>query len=163
MKGSRTGASSLAGHHCSRRSFLQAGTLAVAGASGLVSGSALHAEQAATADAVIQIILSGGPSQLDTWDPKPAAPSTVRGPFRPISTSVPGLQISELFPEMARRAGQFAIARSLHHGEAPVHEVGLEILNTGRGSANGARPVPVGDRISLQRPSATSPSWVWLE
>lgn len=163
MKGSRTGETGLASIHCSRRGFLQAGTLAVAGVSEFLSRTAARAAQTATADAVIQIILAGGPSQLDTWDPKPAAPSTVRGPFRPISTSVPGLQISEIFPDIARHAGQIAIVRSLSHDEAPVHETGIKILNTGASFAAGARSAAVGDWASLHRPSVNTPSWVWLE
>jgi uncharacterized protein (DUF1501 family) len=162
MTESRNSEASKTSQHWSRRTFLQAGTLACAGASGLGFAKAARAEQTATADAVIQIILSGGPSQLDTWDPKPAAPASIRGPFRPIATSVPGMKISELFPEMARRAGQFAIVRSLHHDEAPVHEVGLEILNTGRDSAHRTTPVAVGERVSLLRPSVGARSWAWL-
>src|SRR5947209_4878168 len=55
-----------------------------------------------TADACIQLFLVGGPSQLDTWDLKPNAPSDIRGPFRPVATTVPGITISEHFPRMAR-------------------------------------------------------------
>jgi hypothetical protein len=59
--------------------------------------------------------LTGGASQLDTWDMKPDAPSEVRGPFRPIKTNVPGIEISEIFPRMARHADKYAIVRSVHH------------------------------------------------
>jgi hypothetical protein len=59
--------------------------------------------------------LTGGPSQLDTFDMKPDAPSQIRGPFRPIRTNVPGIEISEIFPRMARHADKFAIIRSVHH------------------------------------------------
>lgn len=163
MKGSRTGGAGLASYHCSRRRFLHAGTLAVAGVSEFLTRKSARAEQTATADAVIQIILSGGPSQLDTWDPKPAAPSTVRGPFRPISTCVPGMRFTEIFPNISRHAGQIAIVRSLSHDEAPVHETGIEILNTGARFVAGARSAAVGDWASLHRPSVNAPSWVWLE
>jgi hypothetical protein len=61
--------------------------------------------------------LTGGPSQLDTWDMKPDAPSEVRGPFRPIRTNVPGMEISEIFPRMAKHADKYAIIRSVHHTE----------------------------------------------
>ena len=63
----------------------------------------------------ILLFLVGGPGQLDTWDLKPDAPSHVRGPFRPIRTSVPGIDICEHFPLMAKMADRFAIVRSLHH------------------------------------------------
>jgi Protein of unknown function (DUF1501) len=113
---------------CSRRGFLQAGSLALAGVSQWPAPNLSRAAPKATADAAIQIVLSGGPSQLDTWDPKPAAPSTIRGPFRPIRTTVPGMQISELFPETARHANQIALVRSLSHDAPPVHEIGMEII-----------------------------------
>jgi uncharacterized protein (DUF1501 family) len=80
----------------------------------------------------ILLFLTGGPSQLDTWDPKPSAPARVRGPFRPIRTSVPGIHLSENFPRMARVADRFAIVRSVHHDAAPVHETGQQLMQTGR-------------------------------
>ena len=85
----------------------------------------------ASADSAILILLSGGPSQLDTWDPKPQAPSSVRGPFRSISTNVVGMQVSELFPRMACHADKFALVRSVYHDQAPVHEIGTAILQGG--------------------------------
>jgi hypothetical protein len=51
---------------------------------------------------VILIFLSGGPAQLDTFDPKPDAPEEVRGPFGSIPTAVPGVRVTELFPRIAR-------------------------------------------------------------
>src|SRR3954453_11328579 len=50
----------------------------------------------------IMLFLVGGPSHIDTWDPKPDAPAEVRGPFRPAATRVPGMQISDIFPRMAQ-------------------------------------------------------------
>jgi hypothetical protein len=82
--------------------------------------------------AVILLLLVGGPSQLETWDPKPDAPSEVRGPFGSIATRVPGVRISEHLPALAARTNQFAIIRSLHHDSAPIHETGLQLLQTGR-------------------------------
>ncbi len=116
---------------CSRRGFLQAGAVALAGFSDLVAAKPATASEGASADSVILILLSGGPSQLDTWDPKPLAPSSIRGPFRPISTNVVGMQISELFPLMARHADKFALVRSVYHDQAPVHEIGAKILRSG--------------------------------
>jgi uncharacterized protein (DUF1501 family) len=63
--------------------------------------------------AVILIWLSGGPSQLDTWDPKPDAPSEVRGPFGSIATKVPGVRISEHFPLQATIVDRVALVRSV--------------------------------------------------
>ena len=70
------------------------------------------------AKSCILIFLWGGPSQLDTWDPKPNAPEDIRGPFRPIPTSVPGISISEHFPLLARQAHRLSIVRSMNHADA---------------------------------------------
>jgi uncharacterized protein (DUF1501 family) len=116
-----------------RRDFLRVGSLS-AGAVGL-SLADLSASQARPATAEVSCILLflvGGPSQIDTWDPKPAAPSNVRGPFRPIPTNVPGLALAETFPLMAQRADRFAVVRSVHHREAPIHETGQQLMQTGR-------------------------------
>lgn len=78
----------------------------------------------------IVIVLTGGPSQLDTWDPKPDAPSEIRSPFRPIRTNVPGIQISEIFPRMARCADKFALCRSVYSDASPQnHEDGMRLID----------------------------------
>lgn len=102
----------------SRRSFLKAGSLGAWG--GFCSGwPAMHAGAASSGNAraksVILIFNCGAPSHIDLWDPKPLASDGVRGPFRPIDTNVPGIQVSELLPEVAKRADQLAIIRSVHH------------------------------------------------
>src|SRR6202022_4477698 len=80
----------------------------------------------------IMLMLVGGPSQIDTWDPKPNAPAEVRGPFKPIATNVPGMQISEIFPKMARQADQFSLVRSVYHTATAVHDTGYQTMQTGR-------------------------------
>jgi hypothetical protein len=80
----------------------------------------------------ILLMLVGGPSQLDTWDMKPDAPSAIRGPFRPIRTNVPGIEISEIFPRMARHADKYALIRSVYHDAASVHDTGHQLMQTGR-------------------------------
>jgi hypothetical protein len=67
------------------------------------------------ARAVILIFNCGAPSHLDLWDMKPDAPDTVRGSFKPIDTSVPGVRISELMPRLARQMHRLALVRTLHH------------------------------------------------
>src|SRR5205823_1831612 len=62
---------------------------------------------------------------------KPDAPDTIRGPFKPIKTKVPGMDISEHFPLMAQRADQYAIVRSVNHKAAPIHETGHQMMQTG--------------------------------
>jgi hypothetical protein len=64
---------------------------------------------------IILLWLWGGPSHLDTFDMKPTAPIEYRGPFAPIATNVPGIEICELFPRLSRHADKYAILRSLHH------------------------------------------------
>lgn len=103
--------------HCDqipRRSFLRAGAM---GFAGLTLADLLRAEAAAgtgsSQKAVINIHLDGGPPQLDTIDLKPEAPVEIRGEFSPISTQIPGLQISELMPRVASIADRFAFIRTL--------------------------------------------------
>ena len=116
-----------------RRDFLR-----VSGAAGLTLADLPLLRAAANSEVnCIFLFLVGGPSQLDTWDLKPNAPSTVRGPFRPIKTNVPGIDICEHFPLMARMADRYAIVRSVHHEAAPVHETGQQLMQTGRLSHGG--------------------------
>jgi hypothetical protein len=114
-----------------RRQFLHAGAAAAVAASVPALGQAA-ATPKPTADAVIFLMLTGGPSQLDTWDPKPHAPSGVRSPFRPIPTRVPGMRFTELFPKMAAMADRFSLVRGLHHEAAPIHETGFQLVQTGK-------------------------------
>src|SRR5215471_9832678 len=84
----------------SRRWFLQTGLAGLAGLSlpDLLRRRASGATKNADRKAVILVWLSGGPSQLDTWDPKPDAPAEVRGPFNSITTKIPGVRFSEHLP-----------------------------------------------------------------
>lgn len=114
-----------------RRQFLAAaGAVGATAALGMSAPS--RSRLAPTADSVIFLMLTGGPSQLDTFDPKPDAPSDVRSPFAAVPTKVPGLHLTELFPKMAGIADKFALVRSVHHTDAPIHEVGFQWVNTGR-------------------------------
>src|SRR5437660_10403025 len=61
----------------------------------------------------ILLFLMGGPPQHSTWDPKPDAPAEVRGEFRPIATAVPGLQVGELMPRLARLADRLCVLRAV--------------------------------------------------
>src|SRR5262245_6643957 len=99
----------------SRRWFLQTGLAGLAGLSlpALLRCRAQAAAGRADRKAVILIWLSGGPSQLDTWDPKPAAPSEVRGPFGSTATKVPGVRVSEYFPLQATIVDRLALVRSV--------------------------------------------------
>src|SRR5687767_3810724 len=87
----------------SRRSFLQVGFLSALGLT-LPEFLAMRQAQAAAAPrrSVILVWLWGGPSHVELFDPKPEAPSDIRGPFRAISTNVPGMQVNELLPRLAK-------------------------------------------------------------
>lgn len=128
-----------------RRSFLKAGTTGMAG---LTLPTAIAREASGSAVAAtdeirncITIFLVGSPGHLDTWDLKPEAPVEFRGPFRPIDTNVPGMQICEHFPLMARMMDKVALIRSLHHTTGAAHENGQRWMMTGCDfSADDVRP-----------------------
>jgi hypothetical protein len=98
----------------SRRSFLQIGGAAMGGlALNQILAMEARAGIGSSNKAIINIYLPGGPSHLDMWDLKPSAPVEIRGEFSPISTNVPGIQICELFPRIARMMDKFVLVRSL--------------------------------------------------
>src|SRR5262245_39677168 len=72
----------------------------------------------------------GGTSHIDTWDPKPNAPPEIRGEFKPISTAVPGIQVGEHMPLLARQMNRLAIVRSMHH-QSTAHGKGMYWNMTG--------------------------------
>jgi hypothetical protein len=117
-----------------RRDFLHAGSLSMLGLT-LPAFLEMQAQGAIRKDKdinCIMLFLLGAPSQLDTWDMKPDAPAEIRGPFNPIKTNVPGMEISEIFPRMARHADKFSIVRSVYHTAAAVHDTGHQMMQTGR-------------------------------
>jgi len=118
----------------SRREMLQAGAVGLLGL-GMNHVAALRslAGQAAPprkARAVIFIFLSGGLSQLDSFDPKPAAPDKIRGEFRPTATRSPGVQICEHLPLLAQRSDRWSLVRSLTHSHN-AHSAGHLAMLTG--------------------------------
>jgi hypothetical protein len=111
----------------------------------------------------IMLFLLGAPSQLDTWDMKPEAPEEIRGPFKPIKTNVPGMEISEIFPRMAKRADQFSIIRSVYHTAAAVHDTGHQMMQTGRLFTGGLEHPHIGSVLSyLKGPKGDVPAHVLL-
>jgi hypothetical protein len=83
------------------------------------------------AKSAILIFNCGAPSHIDLWDMKPDATDTIRGEFTPISTNVPGIQISELMPRLAERTDKLAIVRSVHHSHSS-HNSGMYWTIVGR-------------------------------
>ena len=137
-----------------RRDFLQVGTLGAIGLS-LPQLMASKAQGAVAKDhderSVILIFNLGAPSQLDTWDMKPDAPSEIRGPFQPIKTNVPGLDISEIFPLHAKHADKFSLVRSVYHTAAAVHDTGHQMMQTGRLFTGGVNTPHAGCALSYLR------------
>ena len=121
----------------SRRNFLRQCAAAIPAAPAL--GRSWHTDPKSDRRCIF-LWLTGGPSHLDTFDPKPSAPANVRGPFRPIATRVPGIRVTELLPRMAVRADRIAFIRSMHHEAAPIHETGQQLLQTGRLCQDGECP-----------------------
>lgn len=121
-----------------RRELMRIGALQVAGltlptllrARAMASTAPAPDAMFGRAKSVIWLYLAGGPSQFETFDPKPDAPTEVRGIFNPISTNVPGIQISELLPRTARIADKLAIVRSMATDDNN-HESGGYWINTG--------------------------------
>ena len=126
-----------------RREWLRIGTLAGLGlgAGSLSPQARLLAANAipnsdcpagfGRAKSVIVLCASGGQSQLDTWDPKPDAPDSIRGEFASIATSVTGLRLCEHMPRLARLANQFTIIRSMSHDDLD-HGSALYLSLTGQ-------------------------------
>jgi hypothetical protein len=137
-----------------RRDFLRVGVL---GATGLSLADYFRLAEAGEvrggkATSAIFINLGGGPSHLDSFDLKPDAPEEYRGEFKPIATNVPGLEICEHLPKLARCADKFALLRGVSHSLAE-HEMGTRYMNTGN------RPIPslefpgYGSVVSKELPS----------
>ena len=131
----------------SRRELLRIGT---ATALGLSLPAVLRADESrsssgtkAHADHCILIFLNGGPSHLDMWDMKPDAPAEIRGEFKPVATSVPGVQLSEHLPKLATQMHRATLVRSMHHGVNNAHAAAVYCGLTGhdRGElGGGAKP-----------------------
>ena len=149
-----------------RRDFLHAGSVGMLGL-GLSDFLSLKAQGAVSKDKsdvnVIMLFLVGGPSQLDTWDMKPNAPSEIRGPYKPIKTNVPDIEISEIFPRMARHADKWSLVRTLYHTAAAVHDTGHQMMQTGRLFQGGLKHPHVGSVLGkLRGPKGDVPAHVLL-
>ncbi|HAW31348.1 MAG TPA: DUF1501 domain-containing protein, partial [Planctomycetaceae bacterium] len=144
-------------HTCSgvtRRDFLQVGTL---GAMGLSLPQYLEAKEKGLVDkkndnrSAIMIFNLGAPSQLDTFDMKPDAPAEIRGPFKPISTASPDIDISEILPLHAKVADKFSLVRSCYHTAAAVHDAGWQMMQTGRLFTGGINTPHIGSVVDYLR------------
>ena len=116
-----------------RRDFLKVGSLGLLGISlpDLLRGAALNGLRPGAAKSCLLVFLDGGPAQQDMWDMKPEAPREVRGEFKPISTTVPGVQICDHMPLLAKQMHHLALIRSVHH-DVMVHSAATYYMLTGR-------------------------------
>ncbi|MEL6107564.1 MAG: DUF1501 domain-containing protein [Planctomycetota bacterium] len=111
----------------------------------------------------VLIFLKGGPSHQDTFDMKPLAPAEYRGEFRPIRTNVPGIEICEHLPQLAKRADQYAITRGITHNLAD-HGIGTSYLLTGNRPTPTVRYPMYGSVVSHQRAAEHDlPSFVSID
>jgi len=109
----------------------------------------------------IFIMQQGGPSHIDTFDLKPLAPAEIRGPYKPVATPVPGFQVGELLPRLARLANRYCVIRSMTSPQ-PEHPGAVHALLAGSGKAQPDDPY-LGSILSKVRPSVGQvPSYVWL-
>ena len=128
-----------------RRAALRAGAVGLLGV-GMNHLAALRAAKPAPAKSAIYIFLSGGLSQLDSFDLKPDAPAEIRGEFKPIPTATPGIQICEHLPQLAARSRHWALVRSLTH-RTNNHSDGHQMMLSGRSD------LPPGFNPSMPRPA----------
>jgi uncharacterized protein DUF1501 len=144
----------------SRREFLRVGGLAVGGLSlpRLLAG---EPPAQARAKSCLLIFMDGGPSHLELWDLKPDAPAEVRGEFRPISSSVPGVTVGELLPLTSQQMHHVAQVRSVHHS-INDHNAGSYYMLAGRSPVDGSSLIqtdsaktfpPIGPVVAKERPA----------
>jgi hypothetical protein len=144
-----------------RRRLLQVGGI---GALGLTLPELLVGENSSdTAErSCIFIVQYGGCSHIDSLDPKPAAPEDIRGPYKPIQSRAPDIQLGELLPQLATLADRFAVVRSMSHGNGG-HDGGMHVAMTGHSVPAPDTPY-YGSVVARVRPSTRNmPSYVWLQ
>lgn len=147
-----------------RRQFLRVGALGA----GLTLSQYLRLANAGAADttttrSAILVFLKGGPSHQDTFDLKPDAPSDYRGEFNPIKTNVPGVDICEHLPKLARCADQYALIRGITHNLAD-HGLGSTYMLTGNRPGSLVKYPTFGSVVSKELPSPPDlPAFVSIE
>ncbi|MBL8852317.1 MAG: DUF1501 domain-containing protein [Planctomycetaceae bacterium] len=134
------------GYLVDRRTALQVGAAGVVGTTlPFAAGPAAAATGSGRAKSVLLVVCSGGPSQLEVWDPKPSAPVEVRGDFSAISTAASGVMIGEHMPRLAQQLGRWSILRTLKHVEGN-HLLAMHVALTGRPT-----PIPRSTASDLDR------------
>lgn len=133
MESSRQSAGNLGQRRASRRALLQIGAMGFGGLSlpRYLRAEAAGQTKAAKAKSCILLFQFGGPSHLDTFDPKPTAPAEIRGEFATVATRTPGLAFCEHLPKLAALSDRFALVRGVHHNRS-AHNPGAYYSLTGR-------------------------------
>jgi hypothetical protein len=155
-----------------RRDLVRVGSLGLVGLSlpELVGSAQSQGLRAGAAKSCLLFFLEGGPAQHDMWDMKPNAPADVRGEFQPIASSVPGIDVCEYLPMLARHMHHLALVRSVHH-EIVDHNAGTYYMLTGRHPVSGGKLIvkdepenfpPFGAVLAKLRPLDDLPEFVHL-
>lgn len=159
----------------SRRNALKLGGLGLFGVAGLpemlrLSAEAAPSEHKSPVEAVILVEHYGAPSHIDTWDPKPKAPDSIRGEFGTIATSLPGYRVTDIMPNLAKLCDRFSIVRSMSH-KIFNHNPGTYQAITGSGNVRDIVQVAAGPAdwpsygsvmAKYRKPKANVPPFVSL-
>lgn len=150
----------------SRRQWLQVGSVFGLTLPHLLWARSVQASQPArrrSEKSCIFIVLSGGLSHIDTFDPKPDAPLEIRGAYRTIPTRTPGVRLTEMFPRLAQCSNRYCLVRSMSHDDT-VHVTAAHTMLTGQPDGRSSNDSPMmGSLVSRLRPSTSNmPSHVWL-
>lgn len=160
------------GSRTKRRDLLQVGSLGLMGLTlpRLTQTAAAKGLRPGAAKSCLLFFLDGGPGQQDMWDMKPHAPAEVRGEFKPIASSVPGIEVCEGLPKLSRQMHHLTLIRSVHH-DVLVHSAATYYMLTGRHPQPGENLIikeepenfpPIGSVFAQQRPVAAIPEFVHL-
>ena len=153
--------------HLSRRQLLQVGGISMLGLGlpELLRASAPlnpARPRGGSEKSCIFIVQYGGASHIDSLDLKPDAPEEIRGPYKPIATRVPGMQVGETLPRLAQLADRYCLIRSMTHGNGG-HDGGMHVCMTGHSQPVENTPY-FGSVMARLRPSTRNmPSYVWLQ
>jgi len=155
----------------SRRDFLRVGGLAMLGLSlpTLLAAEA-QAEAKRQGKSCLMLWMMGGPSHLETFDPKPDAPTAIKGPWGAIDTNVPGIRFSEHLPKLARMADKLCLVRSVHHPMSQHNSAAYQMMTGFRLRVDttlihaGIQDFPGFQAVTaaLKPGDPHLPSWVWL-
>jgi hypothetical protein len=149
-----------------RRQLLQVSGLSMLGMGlpGAVRAREPGSQAHGSEKSCIFIVLGGGPTHVDTWDLKPAAPTEIRGPYKPIATAVPGVHINELQPRLAKLSRHYTVIRSMTH-DTPIrnHPDAMHNILCGQKKAPDDAP-GMGSVMAKLRPTQRNlSSYVWLQ